>query len=136
MNNTEERIHNGTGHVGNSMFGLVLVGGGAAWFLHLLLAVVLAEFGCVAGWGDIRFGGINLVAWLLLVVTVVSLAAGVAVTILSYRLGGKVALRAEMGDSREGARMFAARTAFIANMVFVFVILMESVPIFYFLHDC
>lgn len=95
---------------------------------HLLLSVLVAEFGCVAGLGEVRFLGINLVAWLLLLVALLALGGGMIATVFSYRL--------EKRERSGGARKFSARTALIANLIFVFVILMQSVPIFYFLHDC
>jgi hypothetical protein len=123
------------GSATNTTFALSLVGGGLAWFLHLGLSVVVAEFGCVIGWGQVRFWGINLVAWLLLLVAAVTLSGGIGAAVLSYRLGGR--LRGSAGEEgAENGRSFTARTAYITNLIFVLVIVAESLPIFYFLSEC
>lgn len=121
--------------VGNPVLGVCLVGGGVAWFLHLLLSILVAEFGCVAGFGEVRFGGINLVAWSLILVTAITWSGGLAVTVLSYRVSQRIGGDVVNGEVGNG-RFFAARVGFTANLSFVFVILVESFPILYFLHDC
>ncbi len=123
--------------VTNIGVGFNLIGGGVAWLLHLLLAYLIAEFGCLRGWGDLHLMGITLVAWLVLFISVLTLGlAGVAIFI-SWRTGAK--LRSVPGDGEDiGARAkgFTARAGLITNGLFFFVILVESIPILYFLRVC
>jgi hypothetical protein len=132
------KVDGGAGNeasAGDALFVLSLVGGGIAWFLHLGMSVVVAEFGCVVGWGQVRVLGITLVAWLLLLVAVVALMGAMGATVLAYRLGGR--LRGTVEEERlENGRGFTARTAYVTNLIFVFVIVAESLPIFYFLSEC
>jgi hypothetical protein len=120
----------------NRLVGVSLVGGGVAWLMHLLLAYLVAEFGCLAGLDEVRFLGITAVAWMLVGVSLLAFGGGTAATLLSWRIWQRQ--KARLGTETEDAKAgeFAAGTALIANLIFVFVILVESIPIVYFLHDC
>lgn len=136
MKNTGKSVVGGREwHNDNRILGLSYVGGGAAWFLHLLLAYLAAEFGCVRGWNESAFLGITAVAWLILWASALTLAGAVAATALSYGIGRRRAL-GEVGETGETVGVFSGRATFVANLIFAFVILVESLPIFYYLHDC
>lgn len=102
----------------------VLLGGAVAWTLHLLLAYVIAEFGVLSGLVELSWAGLDVVSWLLLGWSAAMLAlAGVAVWV-SWRL------RAEESDDEV---RFCARFGRAANLAFLVIIAVESVPIFFFL---
>lgn len=121
--------------VGRWELRFAMVGGGAAWLLHLVFAYVVAEFGCLAGLGQIRLLNITGVAWLLLGVTLLTLGIGGMATWLSWRCDGKI-LRAQETEEDMAGEKFTVSTGLLSNSVFVFIILVQSVPIFYFLHEC
>ncbi len=102
------------------------VGGGTAWMLHLGLSYAVAEFGCVSGWGS------GTVTGLLVAVGVAMLGVAVWATAVSWRL------RRDLRGRGEGfaGEVFSARTGAVANVFFCVTILMQMVPIFYFLPGC
>ena len=115
-----------------------LLGGGTAWTLHLLLAYLIAEFGCVSGQDSIVVGGIALPALLLLLMSVLmfTVAAGAA---LAARLAGRRLARD--GDHDRGGQAVAAeramaRTGLYASALFAFIIVVQSVPIVFYVRGC
>jgi hypothetical protein len=114
-----------------------LAGGGGAWLLHLLLSYVAAEFGCLAGLGQVKVAGLTVVAWLLLTLTVVMLAVASAAVVVSWQLGrhrpGDDTTR--LAEARQAQR-FSGRLGLVANSVFMLIIAIQSVPIFYFWRGC
>lgn len=114
-----------------------LLGGGIAWLIHLLTAYVIGEFGCMAGWGDWIVGGLSMVAWLLLAVTGLTAAMAAAAAwasectrrVLSGKGGDESVVAAEN-------KLFIARVSLILNAVFAFIILVQGIPIFFYLRSC
>jgi hypothetical protein len=116
-------------------FSVVLLGGGGAWTLHLLLAYAIAEFGCLSGWGRQQFAGFSLVAWLLLGLSLVALTLAGGATIAAARLRRRAEQRVSEAEA-DRALVFGARLAFVTNLVFTVVIAVQSVPILYYLSGC
>jgi hypothetical protein len=113
--------------------GFALLGGAVAWTGHLLLSYAIAEFGCASNLD--RFGalGVSLVSWLLLGVSAGMIA--VASGALAVSNGIRQRTRAGDADDRETAA-YVGRFGLICNGLFLFVILIESVPIFFYLGRC
>jgi heme/copper-type cytochrome/quinol oxidase subunit 2 len=113
-----------------------LLGGGSAWFAHLALAFTIAEFGCLAGLGHVQWTGLSVVAWMLLAMTAVTLAVGVAATWVAWR--NRRRLLQSWGPRSESheAEDFTARLALVTNATFVVVIVVQTIPIFYYLREC
>ena len=121
--------------VNRALIWFVLLGGATAWTLHLLLAYAVAEFGCLSGMGETRAGGLTLVAWMLLGVSV--LAAGLAGVAIGVSVRFHRRLRAAAGGDEGGrATAFSVRLGLISNVVFGGVILVQTIPIFYYLGKC
>ena len=117
--------------------GLSLVGGGTAWLLHLLAVYVISEFGCRAGWGDWLVGPVSMVAWLLLLATLATALLAGGATLASA--GAARLLQGKGGDDSVVAaenKLFVSRVSLILNAVFVFVILVQAIPIFFYLRAC
>lgn len=113
-----------------------MLGGGIAWLSHLILAYVIAEFGCVGGWGEVHVAGLPVVTWLLLAMTVLTLGLAVAATAVAWRSRRRLLrLRGERTESRE-AEDFSSRFGLITDAFFVVIIAVQSVPIFYFWSTC
>lgn len=121
--------------VSNWRAGYHLLGGGIAWVLHLLLAYIVSEFGCLRGWEEIQFLGLSVVAWLLLFVSLGALALAGAATIASWRSAGRDGGE-ETGEAGADAKAFSARFGMLTNPFFGFIILVESIPIFYYFQAC
>lgn len=106
------------------------LGGGVAWTAHLMLSWGISEFGCVGTLKSFTLAGLHGVAWLLLIVSVLAaLAAAVATG---------VALRAHrrLTDSPHHTDRYLAKGGAIASGIFLFIILVESIPIFFYLRHC
>jgi hypothetical protein len=120
--------------VGKATLWFGLLGGGVAWLAHLLLSYLIAEFGCMSGWGKETWLGVTTLAWLLLAVSFLTLlGAGLAVYVAfrsKQRLG-----RSDPSEEPASAE-YMARAGYITSGVFLFIILVESVPIFFFLQSC
>ena len=113
------------------------LGSAVAWLLHLLLAYGIAEFGCVSPFREVRLAGLTGVAWLEIAASLLSLLIAAAATGIAQRsrrrlVGEGDAAVYETGD----ARVFMARTGVISGRIFLFIILVQALPILYFLHDC
>jgi len=121
--------------VGRWELRFAILGGGIAWTLHLLLAYVVAEFGCIAGLGQVSFLGLNVVSWLLFLVTIPTLGMGLAATYVSWRCHSK-AEKALAAQADLAGENFVAYTGLISNLIFVFIIVVQTIPIFYFLREC
>jgi hypothetical protein len=110
-----------------------LLGGAAAWSVHLLFAYGIAEFGCLSQLGERHYLAISLVAWLELALTVATTLAAAAATAVAYFLDRRLRSSA----SAEGAAMqYTARAGLLASGMFTLVILFESIPILYYWNRC
>jgi hypothetical protein len=113
-----------------------LIGGGVAWLLHFLISYAAGEFGCVSGLGERHFLGISAVAWLVIVITVVMFGIALAATIMAYK--GETKLKARERELREDRdwEKYMAHAGWMTSGVFALIILVEALPILYFLKDC
>jgi hypothetical protein len=107
---------------------------GLAWLLHLLLAYAIAEWGCIRGSRVIA--GISGTAWLLLALSFLLLAASAAATFIPWRHLRRMEAAGGESDTQRGAEEHLARMGFLAGVGFTLVILIESIPIFFYLQEC
>lgn len=112
-----------------------LIGGGAAWGTHLLLAYAISEFGCVGGLELPGYLGISPVAWLLLNVTLLTTAVASIATMVAWRRRGCLSGAAERA-APDVAERYAAHVGLVCSGLFTLIILFESLPIFYYLRGC
>jgi hypothetical protein len=100
-----------------------------------MLAYAIAEFGCVGRLGERSYGGISLVAWLLLALTAATVLAAAAATGVAYHSYRR--LRSSPSEiDVTGAAQNAAWAGVLTSGTFTFVILFESLPILYYLQGC
>jgi hypothetical protein len=111
-----------------------LFGGAVAWTVHLMLAYATAEFGCVGRLGERSYQGITLVAWLEVVLTLVTTLASAAATVVAYRCHRR--LRCDAARADADAERYTAWAGVLTSGLFTFIILFESIPILYYLHNC
>ena len=116
-----------------------LLGGAAAWTVHLIAASIISEWGCHADFHRISWVNISAVAWALIGLTIAMLLVAIIATWMALRVRRELR-EAQRQDGNSAAatdnRLFLARTGVIASEIFVLVILAQSVPIFFFLHRC
>ncbi len=107
-----------------------LWGGGVAWALHLMTVWVLAEFGCMTALGRPGPFGFSWVAWTILGVSALCLAFAGLATLVCWRHS--------QGEGTDGERpgRFAARTGLVANPIFMFIIIAQTLPVFFYMRDC
>jgi hypothetical protein len=86
-----------------------LFGGALAWTVHLMLAYVAAEFGCVGRLGERGYLGISMVAWLELALTVATTLASGAATVVAYRSHRRLRSANSLSENRRGLAHFAGR---------------------------
>jgi hypothetical protein len=113
-----------------------LVGGPIAWLIHLLVAYVVAEFGCLTPFRDVSYAGITAIAWIILGVTVLTLLAALAATYTAYRLDLVLEVDLRGGTDTPLSRAHLARLGIITSGIFAFIIIAETIPVFYFLRSC
>jgi hypothetical protein len=101
-----------------------------------MLAYGIAEFGCLSAAGHTSALGLSVVTWLLLAVSAATLAVAVAATRIAHRCALELAPRDPTGDAEgpPGGDMAAAGR--MLSGMFAFVILVQSVPILYYLRHC
>jgi hypothetical protein len=113
-----------------------LLGGGFAWLAHLISAYVIAEFGCISGLGERLGWGVTVVAWMVIGLSVLMLSIAAAATFVARRSRQRLA-QEPVGDLDDaGPEFYMARAGFITSALFLFIILVESVPIFFYLKHC
>lgn len=112
-----------------------LLGGAVAWTGHLMLAYAISEFGCVAGWGHKIVLAISAVSWMLIAMSVVMIALAAGALLMSYGISRRSPGLMHGPDDRVTAE-YVARFGLIANGLFLFIILIQCVPIFFYLGRC
>lgn len=122
--------------VGRTALWFGLLGGATAWTLHLMLAYIVAEFGCVGRLANYDYLGITLVAWLELALTVATtLGAGMA-TAVAYRSHRRLRSPAVVDNLELAAERSTVWAGLLTSGTFTFVIVFESIPILYYLQTC
>jgi hypothetical protein len=134
---SRQGIHNDEGYIAVTRAGLWfgLLGGGIAWLLHFLSSYVIAEFGCVSNWGQNKYLGVTMLAWLLLGVSAFATGLAAFATFVAYRAKQRLG-ELEHSDGQTSSAVYMARAGYITSGVFLFVIIVESIPIFFFLQSC
>ncbi len=118
---------------GRLWFGVL--GGAIAWLLHLVLSYLIAEFGCVSGWGEHHWMGLSLVAWLGLAVSVSMVASAVVANGIATRNQKGFSKDVDSETSSDGER-FMARSGVLANRFFIVIIIVQSIPFVFYLQGC
>lgn len=116
-----------------------MLGGAVAWGLHLISASLISEWGCFSGLHEFEYGGVTLVAWLLVIVSLLATLLAAWATWVAWRLQtsmtGLPASTFDIDAPRE-TDAFLARTGTATSGLFLFIILAESLPILFYLSDC
>jgi hypothetical protein len=121
--------------VGRNALWFGLLGGAIAWTFHLLFAYGAAEFGCVGQSGERSYAGISLVAWLELALTVTTAICSAVAAAVAYRIHKRLQ-QSGQGPETARAERNLAKAGILTSGLFTFIILFESIPVFYYLRDC
>ncbi|MBW3599222.1 MAG: hypothetical protein KY475_18370 [Planctomycetes bacterium] len=111
-----------------------MFGGAIAWVMHLVGAYLLSEFGCESRVAAYSYLGIAAVTWSVIALSVAMVVAALGATLIAHR--NRPPRDAEEPTPEFTGREYAAQMGVIANGAFTFVIVFESVPIFYYLQHC
>jgi hypothetical protein len=123
-----------TGAVSRFWLWFGVFGGAVAWTIHMLLAYGIAEFGCVSSFRDARFLGITGVAWLILATSALTLVLAVAALLIARR--SERLLLADLRGRDDDADEFMARVGLVTSVVFVAIIVAQTLPVLYYLRSC
>jgi hypothetical protein len=110
------------------------LGGGVAWTFHLITIYAISEFGCVAGWGNSTYQGLSVVAWMILIVSALSLVPAVAATLIGYQDARLDSKRGHMTEDEGGE--YLSKVGWPLSALLTLIIFAESLPVFGYLHSC
>ena len=113
-----------------------MLGGAIAWLFHLIGAAILAEWGCMSGWGRMHWGGISAVAWAISLLSLVMLLIASAATWVAYRHYQRLRRECHAKSRQDDSRSFLAEAGWKSSAIFTGIVLAESVPILFFLSEC
>jgi hypothetical protein len=111
------------------------VGAGLAWTFHLLSIYAIGEFGCVSGWGRVLYWNVSVVAWLILLVSALSLVTAFAAAFVGYQDKRRDSRR-EAPDAEDEGGVYLSRFGFILSVLFGLIIVVETLPVFAYLQGC
>jgi hypothetical protein len=110
-----------------------LLGGAVAWLVHFLIIYLIGEFGCIAGLDRFGLAGISGVALAVLGITLPMLALAGLATLTALR-------RARPGGDRTGdtpgPAHYMAHVGLWSNLLFILIIVVQTIPVFYYLRTC
>lgn len=112
-----------------------LLGGAVAWTIHLLFAYAIAEFGCVSPFREARFLGITGVAWGILTLTALTLILAVGGLEIARR-SKRLLVETHEDEDEDEPEAFMARAGWITSVVFVAIIVAQTLPVLYYLRSC
>lgn len=115
-----------------------LLGSPIAWFLHLVVVYTLAEVTCVAGIFGFTVLGLDGGVFLILVVTLLTLALAGVAGVVAYGSNRHLERHSEGEESptdRGVGRQMAQWGVHLA-VIFLFIIAVETIPVFFYLEPC
>jgi hypothetical protein len=125
-----------TGAVSRFRLWFGVFGGAVAWTIHMLLAYGIAEFGCVSSFRDARFLGITGVAWGILAMTALTLILAVGALLIARRSERCCWWPICAGKRRTNRRSSWPASDWITSVVFVAIIVAQTLPVLYYLRSC
>jgi hypothetical protein len=118
-----------------------LLGGAIAWFIHLVAASFIAEWGCVSGLHERELLGFTVITWSLIAVSVFMIVVSLASAWSAYWVNHhyhKVTSQEQDDWAADihGTDIYMAQVGVWSSAMFVFIIAAQCVPIFFFLRGC
>jgi hypothetical protein len=116
------------------------LGGAIAWWIHFLGAYVLAEFGCISKTSLFTFLGVMGISWFILTLSIFCLfLSGLAIWISHKNQADTLKAVTEGGETSahlQNSQTFIFRGGVFINLLFFFVIIVQTIPVFYYLRSC
>jgi len=114
-----------------------MLGGAIAWSVHIVAASLTAEWGCLGGIDRWEYMGITSVAWMILGWSLAMTIIAAVATGIAYGNHRRLSNVKPKGptDPAETSR-FLAYVGMLASGVFLAIILVQSVPILFYLTEC
>ncbi len=135
-----------TGYVLPDLFrlGIGIWGGGIVWTVHFLSIALIAEWGCFTGLGEWRWLGVTGVAWVIVMISVLMSLVCLGVVWLAWdtfkNLNRSPAScpSDEVADvyDRPGNHRSLAKVGLFSGLLFLVIILVQSVPVLFYLTEC
>lgn len=110
-----------------------LWGGALAWLVQFIAIWIISEFGCLLAPEREVLPGLTLVAFLVVIVSALCLGVAFFSTMLAWN--ARAVLRGAEGE-RRGTERFIANAGLLASGLFVVVIIIQAVPVFFYLEQC
>lgn len=112
---------------------LAFLGTSVIWLVGFLYSWILAEFGCQSTPAKISVAGIGLVAWMQFIGRGILIMLVMALLFYARWVKSQFA----RGSGETGAmNRFLAQSGWIASIILLAVMLVETVPVFYYLRSC
>lgn len=115
------------------------LGGAVMWLLHLIVAYLIAEFGCVSEWGETKWLSISLIVWMGLANSLIMLCGALVANHLArtHARSDQTSTAGLSVDSRaDDGQAFLTRSALLANRIFILIIVVQSIPFAFYLSGC
>lgn len=124
--------------------GIGIWGGGIVWKVHFLSIALIAEWGCFTGLGEWRWLGITGVAWTIVILSVLMSLACLGVAWLAWDTFKTLNRAPGASPSGEGADVYdrpgnhrsLAKIGLFSGLFFLVIILVQSVPVLFYLTEC
>lgn len=114
-----------------------LLGSPIAWFLHLALVYTVSEMACVAGFPGFTVFGLHGGVSLILGLTALTMALAAAAGFVAYSHERQLGAGTEQKPpTNRGVDADVLRWGRQLSAVFVFIIAVETVPVFFYLQPC
>lgn len=117
-----------------------MLGGASAWVLHLMGSYAIGEFGCAGVLHGVRWLGINATCWVLILFSLVLAGVAAAASWAGRQTDHDAERQApatEDGETDERRPvLFAGHAGMLMSGWALFIILVESIPTFFFLQGC
>lgn len=130
-------MHEQQQHVSRLALWFGVLGGAIAWAMHLVLAYLIAEFGCETETDAIVYRGIMLPAWMLLgqsaLMITVSSASIVSAAICLRRVRR---IDPDAATVQTESQRHLARAGVVSGGLFTFIIAVQTIPVFFYLSSC
>jgi hypothetical protein len=118
-----------TGYALRLWFGLL--GGALAWATHFLVSYILVSVACVSNYFAWQIAGLNGLLLVLLLATIIAATVTTVALVTAYRSWQRTGEGAEPSDEGpRGRDAYMSVAGVILNSLFLFLIALETVPLF------
>lgn len=110
------------------------LGGALAWTLHFMGSYAIGEASCLMGAADVEWLGLNVMTWLLILLSILCLLFAGAAIVISRK--DQLHSIARIDRQAAEVELFMTRTGLVNNLIFTLVIVAQTFPIFILGRNC